>query len=194
VASVSETVKVVRATLEFLPAIAALADKVDIQKLSEEQRCAGFLIPYSESQYRTFVNHAEHFYVLAAANKLIGFVLAHTSEQIDLFGRKIGLSGREEVYDYIARLIREPFIVVRQICVDPGYPTKNNYGRKLYEELLVHIRRAKVPHPFAVGFIWERPWHNCRSEKFHQDLGWKKIDTYALTDSEGVVGIWQLKL
>jgi predicted GNAT superfamily acetyltransferase len=177
--------KVVRATLKFLPAISALAEKVAFSTLSENQRSAGFLLPYSEIEYRTFINFAEHFYVLADSKTLAGFVLAHTSE-------KIGLFGWEEIYDYISRMKSGPFIVVRQICVDPDYSTKG-YGRKLYEELFEHTQNEKALHPVAVGFIWQRPC-NLASEKFHRALGWKKIDTYALKNGEGVVGIWERKI
>lgn len=174
----------VRATIEALPAILNLARRVSFSSLQKDQLAHGFLFPYPEEKYREFVRLADHFYVLYEAGTLIAFVLAHTSEKSDFFGH-------EEIYDYIASIKREPFLVVRQVCVDPNYSNKG-YGRKLYEDLFSLLKDDHT-HKVAIAFIWERP-PNVASEKFHKALGWRKIDTYSLKNGDGIVGIWERRI
>jgi predicted GNAT superfamily acetyltransferase len=173
------------ATVGHVSAIATLAKKVELSPFSEERHPTGFLIPYTEDEYRKFAVHAEHFYVLSSGDKFAGFALAHTSSILALFGE-------EEVYDHIAKSRRKPFILVRQICVDPNYSNRG-YGRRLYEYLFEQIRRANQGEKTAVAFIWESP-PNQASENFHRATGWSKVETYPLKKGRRIVGIWERKL
>ncbi len=179
----SEDFRIDRATDEAVPAITALANKVALSNLSEDKRQKGFLLPYTAAQYRDFVRRAEHFYILCLGERLIGFILAHSSEKIDLFG--------EEVYLYIKNIQEQPFIVVRQICIAPEFSNRG-YGRKLYDFLFKHAEKGITGYWTAVSFIWKRP-PNPASEKFHRAVGWKKLETYTLKNGDGVVGIWAFR-
>ena len=176
----TEALKIDRATDEVVPAITALANKVAPPNLSEEERQNGFLLPYTADQYRDFTQRAEHFYILCLDKQLIGFVLAHSSEKIDLFGG--------EVYLHIKSIEPRPFIVVRQICIAPEFSNKG-YGRKLYDFLFARANEDSTRYPRALSFIWKHP-PNPASEKFHRAVGWKELETYSLKNGDGVVGIW----
>lgn len=175
-----KTLRIDKATEQFVPAITALADKVALSHLSEVARQGGFLLPYTEAEYRDFARRAEHFYVLFLDEQLIGFVLAHSSETIDLFGG--------EVYLHIKDVQRQPFIVVRQICIAPEFSDKG-CGRKLYDFLFKRAEEDIAGYRTMVCFIWKSP-PNPASEKFHRAVGWKELETYTLKNSNGVVGIW----
>jgi predicted GNAT superfamily acetyltransferase len=174
------TMQICKATDEYIPAVTSLADRVALSHLSEEERQRGFLRPYTQSKYQDFARHAEHFYVLLLDKLLSGFVLAHSSDKIDLFG--------QEVYLRMKEIQELPFIVVRQICIAPEISNKG-YGRKLYDFLFKRAEEDIPKYRAAVNFIWKTP-PNPASEKFHTALGWKELETYTLKNGTGVVGIW----
>ncbi|MDE2227960.1 MAG: GNAT family N-acetyltransferase [Alphaproteobacteria bacterium] len=169
---------------EALHAIGALANKIGFTS-DASQLQQGFLFPYREDEYRTFIEQAEYFFMLVISGKLVGFVLAHSSSKMNAFPR-------HEVYDHIAQLASEPSIIVRQICIDPDYRF-NQYGRMLYNELFAE---ASSQYQTALTFIWEQPL-NLPSIKFHKKIGWEKKEMYALKNPDGVktsVGIWRRSL
>lgn len=171
-----------RATDELVNDITALANKVARQEVPYVERQNGFLRPYKEDEYKQFVYHAEQFYVLRHGERLIGFVLAHSDGQIDQFG--------EEVYLHIKTTQTGPFLVVRQICIDPEFSRKG-YGQGLYEFLFKYSDADISRYRKAVCFIWEKPLNEA-SEEFHRKVGWTKCESYSLDDSEGRVGIWEI--
>ena len=163
-----------RATREHVPAITALATSLAVERPS------GFLVPYNAAQYEDFAHHAEHFYVLHLGKRLIGFVLAHSDEQIDRWP--------EEVYLHIKNIQTSPFIVVRQICIDPEFP-RERYGHGLYDFLFNYSDLDTTLYPKAVAFIWERPT-NLASKGFHTKEVWDELEApYRLKDGR-VVRIW----
>lgn len=172
--------KIDKATNEFIPAIAALAEKLSLSNLSNEQRQGAFLLPYTEAEYLDFAMRAEHFYVLWLGEQLLGFILAHGSETIDAFGG--------EVYLHMKNLLKEPFIVVRQICIAPEF-LHRGYGRRLYEFLFERAEKDIPGYRKMLSFIWKHP-PNLASEKFHRKLGWTELETYSLKNGAGAVGIW----
>lgn len=180
----TQTVIISRATEAVIPAIVAIANGVALPFLSEEQRLKGFLLPYTDVEYRDFAKRAEYFYVLALDQEPIGFVLAHSSEKIDLFGG--------EVYLHIKDTQTPPFIIVRQTGIAQGFAHKG-YGRMLYEFLFQQVRDGIHRYPRAVCFIWKTP-PNRASEQFHRAVGWKEVETYSLRNDDGVVGIWEREL
>lgn len=165
---------------EFIRPVTSLADKLAYSNLSEDERQGGFLLPYSESQYRNFAKHAEYFYILSIDKRLIGFLLAHSSAKIDFFG--------EEVYLHMKTLQKKPFIVVRQIGIDPEF-SKRGYALSLYNFLIKSIGKDTSHDLKIIGFIWKCP-PNPASEKFHKALGCKELEIYHLKTGEGAVGIW----
>ncbi len=184
----SEKIKKLRinnVTDEFIQPVTSLANRVALSHLSEKERKWGFLVPYTESQYKSFTRDAEHFYVLCLENRPIGFVLAHSNDKIGLFGG--------EVYLHLKNLQRLPFLVVRQICIDPEFSHKG-YGRKLYEFLINRAAEDPANYRTMVCFIWKSPYHNQSSEKFHRTIGWKELKTYILKNRSGAVGIWGLAI
>jgi predicted GNAT superfamily acetyltransferase len=173
--------EIVRATEKLAPGIASVANSMAYSSLSErEKREFGFLLPYTEKEYAGFAQHADHFYVLCDKDKVIGFVLAHSSSQIDQYGG--------EVYLHIKTAQTQPFFVIRQICVDKDRYHKG-YGRTLYEYLFERLARDTTQDCQAIGFIWKQP-PNRPSEEFHKKLGFKELGVYALKDGERVTGIW----
>lgn len=175
-----KTLTIEKISNEFIPAVAALAAKLSPSNLSEEDRRKGFLLPYTEAQYREFARRAEHFYILRDGKQVVGFVLAHSNELSHLF--------EEEVYLYIQSRQTRPFLVVRQIGVAPEFKNRG-YGRMLYAFLSKRVEKDIARYPMMIGFIWKRP-PNTASEKFHRALGWKELETYHLRSGDGVVGIW----
>ena len=85
--------------------------------------------------------------------RLIGFVLAHSSERIALFGG--------EVYVHMKETQKRPFVVVRQIAIDPEFSNRG-CGRKLYEFLAERAKATGGQHPTLAGFIWKRPSNHPR--------------------------------
>ncbi len=170
-----------RATGEHIPAITALAKKVAPKNQSAVKEQNGFLRPYNAAQYKDFVQHAEHFYVLRLGKRPIGFVLAHSDEQIDRW--------KGEVYLHIKNTQKSPFVVVRQICIDPEFSRKG-YGRGLYDFLFKYSDLDTTRYTKAIAFIWKHPT-NPPSKKFHSAEGWAELEPpYRLKDGQGVVGIW----
>jgi predicted GNAT superfamily acetyltransferase len=144
----------------------------------------GFLIPYSRDEYLRFAELADHFYVLVAQGRIAAFVLAHADALTPAFGG--------EVYAHIRRTRPAPHLVVRQIGVHPGC-ARRGYGRAIYAHLGAAASRATPPLPTAYCFIWQQPL-NDESRHFHAALGWREVETYAMTERPGVVGIWQLDI
>lgn len=169
-----------RATGKSVSAITALANRVALLNLSEEQKQRGFLLPYTAAQYSDFTRLADHFYILHVGKQFTGFVLAHSSEKIDL--------SDEEVYLHTKDTEANPFIVARQICVAPEFSNRG-YGRKLYAFLFACAEKDIPRYQTAICFIWKHP-HNQASEKFHRAVGWEEQETYILKNGDGVVGIW----
>lgn len=176
-----QTLTFEKVTDEFVPAVTALADKLAFSNSSEEERQQGFLLPYTEDQYRDYAKHAEYFFVLRLGKQVIGFVLAHSSEKIDLFGG--------EIYLHMRKLQTQPFIVGRQVGIAREFSHKG-YARKLYNFLFKYLKKDIARYPTVMGFIWKHP-PNPASEKFHRALGWKELETYHLKSGEGAVGIWE---
>jgi L-amino acid N-acyltransferase YncA len=175
-------VSIVKATEQLVPDIYKLARKVDIRKKSSKASAKrGFLYPYTEDEYKTYVKKAEHFYLLLFNGKLAGFVLAHSSEKNNSFGG--------EIYSYIDRTTGKPHVVVRQICIDPKV-SKRGWGRRLYRHLFEQIEKSGLRNRPAIGFIWKHP-PNSASLKFHEANGWRQIDTYKFRDGKRIVTIWK---
>jgi len=184
-----DDLRIDRATEDLVPAITALANKASRKNLTEQQRQnSGFLIPYTEAQYKRYARHAEHFYVLRRRKQVIGFVLAHSSEKIDYFGGEVYLYIKNE--PAIRTRLTDPFIVGRQICIDPDLSHKG-YGRELYTFLFKHSEIDFQHYRTVVGFIWQSPEPNIRSEIFHRQQGWEELGTYIFKKDPGRrVGIW----
>jgi GNAT superfamily N-acetyltransferase len=175
-----------KVTDDFIPGVTDLAKKLAPATLSMEASQRGFLRPYTEDQYRAFAGWAEHFYILRRGKKkLVGFVLAHSSEKIDLVHDD---QSREEIYRYMRQQHGGHFVVGRQIGIDPEF-SRSGYGRKLYEFLIECIKKDDASCPTIMGFIWKDP-PNPSSEAFHKALGWEEWKALRVKGG-GEVGIWR---
>ncbi len=175
---------IARASATDVHAIDGLARSLARESSAGEKRNNGFIKPYSVSEYQHFVKCADYFFAAYAGTRLVGFVLAHSSEKTSEFGG--------EVYEHINDALQGSYIVVRQICIAPAYSGKG-YGRMLYRHVFEMAKNAGRKYDGAVCFIWKVP-RNRESERFHSAMGWTEVETYGLRDGSGTVGIWRVDL
>lgn len=164
--------------------IVSLANRLARTDSLRQKDNNGFLVPYSEAEYRKFVAEADFNYVLFVDGRFSGFLLAYSSHKIDQFGG--------EVYDYINRTQKGSYLVVRQVCIAPELSHKG-LGTKLYNHLFEAATKNSKQFSSAFCFIWKNP-PNSESERFHKALGWREIETYHLINGDGEVGIWKYTL
>ncbi len=176
--------RIARASGMDVHAIDVLARSLARESSAGERRNNGFIKPYSASEYEHFVEGADYFLAAYVGARLVGFVLAHSSEKTSEFGG--------EVYEHINDVLQGSYIVVRQICIAPADSGKG-YGRMLYRHVFGMARGAGRKYDGAVCFIWKVP-PNRESERFHSAMGWTEVETYALRDGSGTVGIWRVDL
>lgn len=164
--------------------IVSLANRLERTENLSQKDNNGFLLPYSEAEYRRFIAEADFFYVLLVGGRVSGFLLAHSSQKTGQFGG--------EVYDYIDRTQKGSFLIVRQVCVAPELSHKG-LGTKLYNHLFEAATENGKQFTAAFCFIWKNP-PNSESERFHKAIGWREIETYRLLNGDGEVGIWKYSL
>ena len=177
-----KNMRIATVTSEAVPAITRLAQQLGPSTDHEKNGREGFLNPYTEAEYRSFLRRAEYFHAVLDGEFVLGFVLAHASERIEEFG----FGG--EVYFRMRDLATRPFTVIRQVAVDPK-ARNQRWGLRLYDIVakLSYDDRA-VRDMWA--FIWQNP-RNAASEGFHSALGWQEVETYALRSDNRVAGIWR---
>lgn len=172
------------ATKRDVGGIVSLANKLERTDAFSQKGNNGFLLPYSEVEYRRFVEEADFFYVLFAGGRVSGFLLAHSSQKTGQFGG--------EVYDYIDRTQKESYLIVRQVGVAPEL-SHTGLGAKLYEHFFEAATENSEKFTAAFCFIWKAPL-NSESERFHKAIGWSEIETYRFLNGDGEVGIWKYSL
>lgn len=172
--------KIERVAAALVPAVVHLAEQLRPRNLTQEDSKRGFLLPYSEAEYLNFAHTAEYFYAVIDAGRLVGFVLAHSSDRIGEFGG--------EVYLHMKEIQKRPFTVIRQIGVDPNARNKG-YGRMLYDFVAERVHEEQS-EAMMMAFIWKRP-PNFASELFHAAAGWREMEVYKLRSGERVAGIWE---
>lgn len=164
--------------------IVSLANRLARIDNSSQKNNNGFLVPYSEAEYRRFAEEADFFYVLVVGGRVSGFLLAHSSQKTGQFGG--------EVYDYIDHAQKGSYLIVRQVCIAPEMSHKG-LGKKLYNHLFKAATETSKQFSAAFCFIWKNP-PNSESERFHKAIGWREIETYRLLNGDGEVGIWKYTL
>ena len=139
---------------------------VDIEKV-------GFLVSeFTKNQYLNFIETAEHFLVLHEGSKLVGFVLAYSSEKID--------PTKEETNMFIKDNLCDKFVLIKQVCVSSVCRGKG-YGKLLYRELF-----ARIIHFYGGDDGTRRPLYtvivkrplNQVSIDFHESTGFTETDKY----------------
>jgi GNAT superfamily N-acetyltransferase len=142
---------------EDAAAVGALAhsyalDKVDDQSASRD----GFLIAdYTSSDYATFAQEFDHFLVAFQAERLVGFVLADSGD--DLFTDNGLVRCGPQDADM-------PVMYVKQVCV-----VRDAAGRGV-AQLLYNQLFGSAPEPWGYCAIVAVP-PNPRSEDFHRRQG-----------------------
>ena len=139
----------------------------------------GFLISgFTWNDYLNFLEYAEYYYVAVRENKVLGFLLGYSSDKI---------KEDECVNMLIKNYHRNPFIIVKQICVIKEM-TEARVGTALYTHLFKSIPLVSV---FAA--IVTDP-SNEASIKFHSKLGF--IEAFSTTPPDGIqrsVWCWNSK-
>lgn len=167
-----ERIEVVRATRDHLPQIVAIAESRSLEQARPESRGTpaegGFLVSaYTEDDYRARLETAEHFHVAVKGDKVLGFVLAYSSDRVD--------HG-----EWLNRRIKESlggFLVIKQVCVAKD-AARGGIGSLLYYHVLDQWKAS----PVIAAVVDEPP--NTASAGFHRKLGFEELTR--LTPPDGM--------
>ena len=155
---------------EYLPQVAVLAQTYELNDLSSGTAGeTGFLVSaFSERDYQKFMQYDEHFYVSLAGETVAGFVLAYTSDNI-------------QPDEWLNNLIKsrhpDPFILIKQICVDRDF-----IGRGIATSLYHHLFHVAPRWPHFAALVRDPP--NLRSIAFHKKLGFYLV--FEATPPDGI--------
>lgn len=137
----------------------------------------GFLVSgFTEKQYSSFIQSAEHFLVLHVGEELVAFLLAYGSEQIvDPVKEELNMYIKTEMCD------GGKFVLIKQICVSPKLKhRRHGYGKMLYKELYARILHyydhESTPRPIFTAIVKEPA--NPVSIRFHEKVGFENVKEY----------------
>ena len=175
-----EHIDVVRAGEEHLDGITRLAESRSLIGGPPTSRSAaaadGFLVSaYTKADYRARLATAEHFYVAVKGGRVLAFLLAYSSEQV-------------EPDEWLNRRIRTTlgnFLVIKQICVG-----RDAARRGIASMLYYHVLDQWSKSPVIAAVVNDPPNH--ASAHFHQKLGFQELTR--LTPPDGrprVVWVWR---
>lgn len=134
----------------------------------------GFLVAnFNLEKYRLFVNKADMFYVLEIDKKIVGFILAATSETF-LFDQL--------AHNKIREINDQSYVLIKQICVDIDYKGRG-YGQRLYQ----YVMDKSSGRNIYAAIVLEP--ENTRSVHFHESLDFFKYFEYT-PDDERKRGLW----
>ncbi len=159
-----------------LPAILRIA-KGNALGCSPLPVSSGFLVSgYNAEQYLELCSLADCFYVVEEPYGIVGFLLAYSL-------------GRAGICDPTEQAIRRkdsrPFILAKQVCVEPNFAGKG-YGQRLYR----HLFKTRPTLP-TVAAIVVNPL-NLRSIQFHDRLGF--VPWFETTPEDGLKrSVWRRK-
>ncbi len=141
-------------------AIFRLAEASEIGSMEKRNEAGGFLVSkFSENQYRTFITRADHFYVMADNERITGFLLAYSNGFID---------SAWEVDAFINSTYPQPFVVIKQICIDKEF-RRRGLAVRLYE----HLIRQVPGHALFAAVVLEP--YNYASVRFHERFGFQIV-------------------
>ena len=170
------SVDVVKAVHEDVSEICEIANSYKLDALpADELGVRGFLVSnFSDHDYRQLVLTTDFFFVAKHASKIVGFLVAYSSECIR----------PEWIVDCSIRdQYPGSFVVTKQICVAADY-TGRGIAKQLYSVLFSSI--ANRPVFAAIVLDPENRW----SVQFHERLGFTKVQEMH-SDDRMLRGIWR---
>ena len=158
------------AASHHIPRIAAMAKAFRLEELSPEQaKDYGFLVSdFEEEDYRDFLHRANHFYVLLQNRKLLGFMLAYSSDRI-----------QDDEWLNLLIKSRHPddFVLIKQICIQPEV-TGRGLATSLYQYLVSQVQGCPLFAAIALEPV------NHGSIAFHERHGFRKV--FQATPPDGI--------
>jgi len=163
------------ANLEDAIKIYELATSNSLSKQKSRKLANGFLVSdFTIEKYEKYILNNRYFFLIEDQDEIRGFLLAFTKEEInpdELVNKKILAYSS---YD---------FVIIKQICVAPGYHHKG-YGSVLYSFLMDEVKQnifaAVVLEPI-----------NQASVGFHEKMGFRIAFTIIPEDQiKRVVFFW----
>ncbi len=154
------TTKVRRAEQSDLSSIVTLANRLALASGESDSPEGGFLVSgFSESDYARYLDTIDYFYVYTDNDKIIGFLLAHPSQSIDLNNR---------VDSVLKNVYIGDFILIKRIGVHPDHQ-RAGVGTKLYDFLL-----NNTPDSAFLAAVVLAPFNEA-SIRFHQRFDFRHL-------------------
>ncbi|WP_446010277.1 GNAT family N-acetyltransferase [Candidatus Electrothrix sp.] len=165
-----ENVTIEQATAEHLTDIFNLSRSLSLQRMpSEQSEQLGFLVSeFTQEEYLSYIEKADHFYVLYEGDTLCGFLYAYSSDLI---------AEDEWMNQLIKSKHPEPFVLIKQICIQPFL-----MGKGLATHLYQHLFQQTADCPLFTVIVTEP--YNQRSVDFHKGHDFKEI--FRRTPPDGI--------
>jgi ribosomal protein S18 acetylase RimI-like enzyme len=159
-----------KATSEHLTDIFNLARSLSLQRMPPEQaEQLGFLVSeFQKEDYVSYIEKADHFYVLHEGDNLCGFLYAYSSDLI---------ASDEWMNQLIKSKYPDPFVLIKQICIQPHL-----IGKGLATHLYRHLFQQTADCPLFTVIVTEP--HNQRSVAFHEGHEFQQI--FKRTPPDGI--------
>lgn len=164
------TLKLRRAELHDVPVLHAMADRFLLSRLDPEAiERHGFLVSnFGAATYRSFLERADHFYVLEDEEGIGAFILAYGSDCPE----------DDEDQAEIRRRYPGPFVLIKQICVRPERSGRG-YAARLYD----YVLEASGGLPQFAAVVLEP--YNPPSVAFHERMGFREM--FRLRAADGML-------
>ena len=162
--------KIKKAAQEHLTDIFTLARSLSLQRMpSDQSGQLGFLVSeFTKEDYLSYIQNADHFYVLYEGDALCGFLYAYSSDLI---------TENEWMNQLIKSKHPEPFVLIKQICIQPHL-----MGKGLATHLYQHLFQQTADCPLFTVIVTEP--YNQRSVDFHKGHGFKEV--FRRTPPDGI--------
>lgn len=160
-----------RAQETDLPAICQLSSALSHGRLEAglDPVKTGFLVSdYGQDDYKSFLDSYDMFFVLAADDAIVAFVMAISSANME----------DGQIYHEIAQRQSGPFAYIKQVCTGIEYQ-RHGYGQMLYR----HIFELTECTIYAC-IVEDEGLTNTRSIEFHEKLGFTR--TFHYTPEDGL--------
>lgn len=153
-----EILNIRHATISDAQDVCDIANSNTLSDLSDEQREDGFLVSkFSVSDYEKYINTNKYFFVLEEKGEIKAFLLAYDVYELD---------DSLIVNQFIKQHAKNPFVVIKQICVKRN-SFKKGFAKQLYNYFLgltnSDIYLAVVLEPLNKSSIY-----------FHKKMGFKQ--------------------
>lgn len=169
------------ATVADVPDISSILSALGMDRDDASQN--GFLrARYSYEDYERFAANG-NFILATLPGRTVGFCLAFPwdSPEIDLVRRLVREVRWTEVdYSSPAHPIYENAIYIAEVGRDPALMGQE-IGKRLYTELFTRFPRSNL-----IAAAVEEPRLNEAAKKFHLELGFKRVGTFATAEFYGL--------